>query len=206
MQYGNNDSTQAPSQSTLVSKLSSRNLERRLKSKGKSLIWTFYLGFYSVIILSIMDVTITTAINSDETDDKPTVPFDKFKFLWSLLLFIELIKFCLHLFSIYLIWSSTRTMTRIAANKGNQESTKDIRQITIVAFLCFVSFTIQMTGYLSVTVLSALKLMDRDAVTVQALYMAATGIVLFIAYTMLINIFWTYVINMNKELDKKAKL
>ena len=63
-----------------------------------------------------------------------------------------------------------------------------------------------MTGYLSVTVLSALKLMDRDAVTVQALYMATTGIVLFIAYTMLINIFWTYVINMNKELDKKAKM
>ena len=48
--------------------------------------------------------------------------------------------------------------------------------------------------------------MDRDAVSVQALYMAATGIVLFIAYTMLINIFWTYVINMNKELDKKAKM
>ena len=63
-----------------------------------------------------------------------------------------------------------------------------------------------MTGYLSVTILSALKLMDRDAVSVQALYMAATGIVLFIAYTMLINIFWTYVINMNKELDKKAKM
>ena len=63
-----------------------------------------------------------------------------------------------------------------------------------------------MTGYLSVTILSALNLMDRDAVSVQALYMAATGIVLFIAYTMLINIFWTYVINMNKELDKKARL
>ena len=169
------------------------------------MIWTFYLGFYSVIILSIMDVTITTAIDSDEADDTPSVPFEKFKFLWCLLLFIDLIKFGLHLFSIYLIWSSTRTMTRIAANKGNEESTKDIRQITIVAILSFISFTIQMGGFLSVTILSALKLMDRNAVTVQALYMAASGIVLFFAYTMLINIFWTYVINMNKELEKKAK-
>ena len=31
-----------------------------------------------------------------------------------------------------------------------------------------------------------------------------TSLVLFVAYTMLINIFWTYVININKALENKA--
>ena len=48
--------------------------------------------------------------------------------------------------------------------------------------------------------------MERDAVSAQALYMAATTVVLFSAYTILINIFWTYVINMNKTANDKHKI
>ena len=190
---------------TKESKVNTRKLESKIKYKKYNLIWTYYLGFYSIIILSIVDVTITTAINrTEDKDDKPNIPFEKFKFLWSLLLVISLVKFCLHLFSIYLIWSSTRIMRRIAVDRGNLESIKDIRYITIVGVLCFMAFTIQIGGYLSVTILSATGLMDHDAVTAEALYLAATGIVLFTAYAILINIFWTYVININKDLEKRA--
>ena len=97
-------------------------------------------------------------------------------------------------------------MRRIAASKGNLESTKDIRFITIVGVLCFIAFIIQIVGYLSVTILSATGLMERDAVSAQALYMAATTVVLFSAYAILINIFWTYVINMNKTANDKHKV
>ena len=165
----------------------------------------YYLGYYFIIILSIVDVSVTTAINRDEGDKKATVPFAQFKFLWSLLLVISIVKFCLHLFAIYLIWNSTRIMRRIAASKGNLDSTKDIMFITIVGVLCFMAFLIQIVGYLSVTILSATGMMERDAISAQALYMAATTVVLFSAYAILINIFWTYVINMNKKTDDKAR-
>ena len=33
--------------------------------------------------------------------------------------------------------------------------------------------------------------------------MAIVSVILFLAYTILINIFWTYVININKEMEKK---
>ena len=61
-----------------------------------------------------------------------------------------------------------------------------------------------MLGYLLVTILQAGGVLGGSTFALQALYKAITGFVLFIAYTMLINIFWTYVININKALDNKT--
>ena len=50
---------------TLDSKANSRKLESNLRHRKQSLTWLYYLGFYFIIILSIVDVTVTTAINRD---------------------------------------------------------------------------------------------------------------------------------------------
>ena len=55
-------------------------------------------------------------------------------------------------------------MQRMADKKGNPESTKDIRHITIVGILCFLAFFIQMLGYLSVTILAATGFMNGDTI------------------------------------------
>ena len=117
---------------------------------------------------------------------------------------IFLIKTTIHLYSIYLIWNSTRVMKRVAVSQGNPESTQNISSITIVGVLCFIGFAIHTLGYLSVTILSSLNFLDDDnVVTVRCLYRSAANVVLLVAYLILINIFWTYVLNINRALVKK---
>ena len=186
------------------SKLNTKKLECKLKRKKKSFVWRYYLGFYSIIILSIIDQTVTAALNSNEQKDgKDSIPFEQFKVLWSILLIIAILKFYLHLYSIFLIWNSTRVMQRVAESSGNPGSTKDIKYITLVGVLCFLAFIIQMLGYLSITILQASNVLTGDTFEAQAVYKSVTAFVLFIAYAMLINIFWTYVININKSIEGK---
>ena len=185
-----------------LERVNSRRLECKVKSKRRSFLWTYYLGFYLTIILSIIDVTIAAVINRDESD-APNQPFVSFQVFWIVLLVIYILKASLHLYSIFLIWRATRIMQRIAKNQGNPESTKDIRYITAVGFLCFVGFSIYFLGYLAVTILNAFKLIDSNsAITIRCFYMAATSMSLFAAYIILINIFWTYVININQAMQQ----
>ena len=96
-------------------------------------------------------------------------------------------------------------MQRVAENSGNPESTKDIKYITLVGVLCFFAFIIQMIGYLSVTILQASNVLTGDTFEAQAVYKTITALILFIAYAIMINIFWTYVININKSLNYKVQ-
>ena len=79
-----------------------------------------------------------------------------------------------------------------------------MRLITIVGVLCFISFAIHTVGYLSVTILQSFNFIDDDNVLkVRCLYRSAANVVLLVAYGILINIFWTYVLNINKALKTR---
>ena len=47
--------SRSPSTITAESALNTRKLECKVKRKKKSYVWRYYLGFYSIIILSIID-------------------------------------------------------------------------------------------------------------------------------------------------------
>ena len=95
-------------------------------------------------------------------------------------------------------------MKKIAQNKGNLESTKDIRYITLVGILCFLGFVIEFLGYLSTTILLAAKVIDhKERESAKSVYSSVTATILFTAYTILIQIFWQYVININEAITKQ---
>ena len=138
--------------------------------------------------------------------DDDGIPFDEEKPWWAIACFFFLIKAALHLYSICLILKSTSIMKKIARKKGNPDSTRDIIYITVIGVLCFLAFCIEFIGFLIATVLvatDAITPKNRDSAGSVA--NASVSLILFIAYTLLIRIFWQYVININKAREKKVE-
>ena len=93
-------------------------------------------------------------------------------------------------------------MKRIARKKGNIESTRDIKYITIIGVLCFLAFCVQFIGFLITTILFATKtITDKNRTSTESLYTCVTASILFVAYSILIQIFWQYVININEAMS-----
>ena len=155
--------------------------------KKKCLYAAFYkIGIYLIVLLSLADVLVALILTRNEE-----AAFDELKVWWIIFLTIFVIKAGLHMYSIVLIWKATRIMQRIAIKKGNPESTKDIRYITIVGVLCFLAFCNEVIGFLTVQILKATGTITfADKVAARDLYSSGTTLILFLAYTILINIFW----------------
>lgn len=130
-----------------------RCLELKVARKKRSYATLGKVGIYVIIAVSICDVMVTESITYHERDDADSVPFSRFKFLWSIDLVMYLIKGSMHLFSLFLILKATHIMKKIANKSGNPESTKDIRQMITVGILCFIAFCVDIIGMLIGTIL-----------------------------------------------------
>ena len=147
-----------------------------------------------IILVSIGHVIVT-----DEVTEKEDVPFREFQLWWGLDLLLFLVKAGLHLYSICLILNSTSIMKKIARKKGNLDGTRDIRYITIIGVLCFLGFCIEFIGFLSATILLALnKISPKNRESARSVANCLVSLILYIAYSLLIQIFWQYVININE--------
>ena len=177
-------------------KFATRCLQHRVERKKRHYAAFFNIGIYLIVVLSLADVLVTEILKKEDEDDE--IAFKDFRVWWTVDLIIFLIKAGLHMYSIFLIWKATRIMQRIALKRGNPESTKDIFYITMVGVLCFLAFVTEFFGFLIVQILRAAETITYlDKVAARSLVAGGTTLILFAAYTILINIFWQYVINMN---------
>ena len=78
--------------------------------------------------------------------------------------------------------------------------------MTFVGILCFLALTSEVMTFLITTILYAVHTITlQDRLSIRAIQHCGTMLLLFAAYTMLINIIWQYVININSAIAKKKE-